>query len=144
MTERGAVARSEDPEAARLRTAPAERFAGSQHVFSLDRVLTDLRSEAHPARGGHRQITLLQRGSVTQVLFSFEPGGRLREHSAAGLVTIHVLEGRLDVTAEGVVNPLAAGDVLILDPSVPHDVEAATESAMLLTVHLAGAGKDTP
>jgi len=136
MTERGAVERNEDPDAGRLRTAPAERFAGSQHVFSLDRLLTDLRSEAHPARGGHRQITLLQRGPVTQVLFSFEPGGRLREHSAAGLVTIHVLEGRLDVTAEAVANQLAAGDVLILDPSVPHDVEAATESAMLLTVHL--------
>jgi quercetin dioxygenase-like cupin family protein len=136
MTERGAVARNEDPETGRLRTAPAERFAGSQHVFSLDQLLADLRSEAHPARGGHRQITLLQRGPVTQVLFSFEPGGRLREHSAAGLVTIHVLEGQLDVSAEGVASRLAAGDVLILDPSVAHDVEAAADSAMLLTVHL--------
>jgi hypothetical protein len=29
-----------------------------------------------------------------------------------------------------------AGDVLVLDPDVPHDVRASEQSAMLLTVHL--------
>lgn len=120
----------------RLRTPPAERFAGSKHLFSLSDALAELRAEDHPARSGHRQVTLLQRGAVTQVLFSFDPGGHLQEHSASGLVTIHALEGVVRVEAEGVDHELTAGSVLILDPDVPHDVRASERSAMLLTVHL--------
>jgi quercetin dioxygenase-like cupin family protein len=125
----------------RLRTPPSERFAGDSHHFSLADALAALRAEDHPARDGHRQITLFQRVPVTHVLFSFEAGGHFDEHSAQGLVTIHVLEGRIKVAADGADHDLAAGDVLILDPGVPHDVRAGSMAAMLLTVHL-GQGVD--
>ena len=121
----------------RLRTPPAERFAGNAHVFSLAEALENLRAEDHPARHGHRQITLLHRPNVTQVLFSFDPGGRLERHSAPGLVIIHVLEGRLRVEADGSDHELGGGEIIVLDPDVPHDVRAAdNRAAMLLTVHL--------
>jgi len=120
----------------RLREPPAERFAGAAHVFSLDDALARLRAEDHPAREGHRQITLLHRAPVTQVLFAFAAGGHLDRHSARGLVTIHVLEGRLSVAVDGVDRELKAGELLVLDPDVPHDVRAAEPAAMLLTVHL--------
>lgn len=120
----------------RLRTPPSERFSGSRHLFSLADALEQLRAEDHPPRDGHRQVTIFHRAPVTQVLFAFESGGKLEEHSAPGLVTIHTLEGRLAVSAEGESHELGAGDVLILDPDVPHDVRATERSAMLLTVHL--------
>jgi quercetin dioxygenase-like cupin family protein len=128
--------RSESVDEDRLRTPPAERFAGQRHVFSLGSVLEELRAEDHPARSGHRQMALFRRGPVTKVLFSFEEGGRLEEHSAPGLVSIHVLDGRLDIAAGGQEHELEGGDVLVLDPNVPHDVRARQRSAMLLTVHL--------
>jgi quercetin dioxygenase-like cupin family protein len=122
----------------RLRTPPRERFAGRSHVFSLEDALAELRAEEHPARDGHRQITLFHRAPVTQVLFAFEPDGHLDKHSAPGLVTIHALGGQLNVKADHLDNELAAGDVLILDPDLPHDVRAGPEgAAMLLTVHIA-------
>ena len=120
----------------RLRTPPADRVAGPKHLFSLGEALEQLRAEDHPARDGHQQVTIFHRAPVTTVLFSFEPGGYLAEHSAPGLVTIHALEGRLEVAAEGVDYQLEPGSILILDPSVPHDVRASEPSAMLLTVHL--------
>ncbi len=120
----------------RLRRPPAERFAGSAHAFSLDEELLRLRAEDHPARNGHRQKALLQRDPVTKILFDFEQGGFLKEHQTRGLVTIHVLEGLMDVEAEGTVHALSAGEVLVLDPEVPHSVRAAAVSAMLLTVTL--------
>jgi len=123
----------------RLRTPPLERFAGSTHLFSLADALAQLRAESHPARDGHRQITLFHRAPVTQVLFAFDAGGRIEQHAASGLVTIHVLEGRVSVEAEGVDHDLVDGDVLVLDPDVPHDVRAPEGAAMLLTVHLAKA-----
>ena len=120
----------------RLRTPPTERFEGPTHVFSLDDALAQLRAEDHPAREGHRQITLLHRPQVTQVLFSFAAGGHLDRHSARGVVTIHVLEGTLRVAAAGVDHELSANELIVLDPDVPHDVRASEPAAMLLTVHL--------
>jgi quercetin dioxygenase-like cupin family protein len=120
----------------RLRKPPSDRFAGPTHLFSLTDVLRRLRAEDHPARDGHRQITLLHRGDVTQVLFSFEAGGHLDRHSARGLVSIHVLEGRLSVGVDGKDHHLGGGEVIVLDPGLEHDVRASEESAMLLTVHM--------
>ncbi|MEQ1856201.1 MAG: cupin domain-containing protein [Longimicrobiales bacterium] len=121
----------------RLRRAPAERFAGNAHDFDLAELLAKLRAEDHRGTDGHRQITLLRRASAAHVLFAFEPGGKLDRHHADGEVSIHVLEGRLSVTADGRDYSLGAGHVLMLSAGVPHDVRASETSAMLLTVFMA-------
>jgi quercetin dioxygenase-like cupin family protein len=120
----------------RLRAAPFERFAGASHIFDLGAVLNELREEAHSGQSGHRQMTIFSRRPVTQVLFDFASGGELANHSAHGLVMIHVLEGRLIVRADGHDHELSSGHVLILNPDVRHDVRAPVAGAMLLTVHL--------
>lgn len=125
-----------DPPRDRLRTPPAERFAGDTHLFRIDETLATLRSEEHPSRHGHRQKALFHRGSVTTLVFDFDKGGTLAEHSTPGLVTIHGLEGHLQVTAEGETHDLHPGHILIFRPGIPHDVHALEAGAMLLTVHL--------
>lgn len=127
---------NDDTQEDRLRKPPSERFAGDSHLFDLREALEKLRSEPHEGKGGHRQITLYHRSPVAQVLFAFEPGGRLDEHSTNGLVTIHALEGRLHVTADGEEHDLTPGRVLTLNPKIEHDVRATERSAMLLTVHM--------
>ena len=122
----------------RLRARPDERFAGESRVVDLGAALRDLRAEAPQTQRGHRQIAIFKHMAVTQVLFSFESGSELKDHVAHGLVTIHVLEGRLTVQADGHDHALGAGHVLILNPDVRHNVRAAETSAMLLTVHLHG------
>jgi len=128
---------STEPEE-RLRTRPEDRFAGESHVYDLDAALRDLRAEAHPAKNGRRQVTLFHRPPVTHALFSFEPGGFLADHSTGGLVTIHCLEGSLEVQADGETFPLEARGVVVLSPRVVHSVRATgqTGGAMLLTVCL--------
>jgi len=122
----------------RLRSYPSGRFAGESHAFNLGEVLRDLRAEAHSAERGHRQMTIFHRAPVTQVIFAFEPGSELADHAAHGLVTIHVLEGRLAVQTDGHDHALSAGHLLVLNPDVRHSVRALEASAMLLTVHLEG------
>jgi quercetin dioxygenase-like cupin family protein len=124
----------QDEQAERLRPAPVERFAGKAHAFDLAGMLTKLRAEDHPSKNGHRQITILHRAPAAYVLFAFEQGGKLERHQAQGEVTIHVLEGRLMVAADGRDHDLRAGHVLMLGAGVPHDVRASEASAMLLTV----------
>jgi quercetin dioxygenase-like cupin family protein len=119
----------------RLRPPPAERFAGPEHRLDIGEALTALRSERHPPVNGHRQITLFHHGPVRLVLFAFDAGGRLPEHRAPGFVTIHVLRGSLLVRTPRQAYELAAGQVLALDPDIPHDVEAGEESDMLLGIY---------
>lgn len=127
---------TENQQPDRLRTAPAERFAGQSHRFDLADALKKLRAEAHPVRDGHRQVTIFQRAPVTQILFAFDAGGGMPRHSARGLVTIHVLDGQLMVQADGQDHELNAGQILVLNPDVDHDVHATEATTMLLTVHL--------
>lgn len=126
----------------RLREHPVSRFEGDVHVFDLNTAVAHLQNEPHSATEGHRQIALYHYGSVTKVLFDFDAGGVLEEHSANGVVSIHVLEGLLTVGAAGESHDLSSGQVLVLAPNVRHDVRAIQASQMLLTVHLHGAKHD--
>jgi quercetin dioxygenase-like cupin family protein len=123
-------------EEARLRRAPLERFAGTEHVYDLAQIARQLRAEPHPPTDGHRQITIAHHGSAALVLFDFEKDGRLADHVADGLVTIHVLSGHVQVkTAEGE-HELRAGNVMVLSPRVEHDLHAEVPSQVLLTVNM--------
>ena len=118
----------------RLRPHPSNRLAGPAVLLNLPDLARALQAEPHPAKDGHRQVGLIHRGPLRLLLFTFEAGGRLPEHRAPGQVVIHCLRGQLDVEADGVQHRLEAGDAVALEPSVPHTVEAVTESDMLLTV----------
>jgi len=119
----------------RLRRRPSDRFAGAEHRFDLTAALDALRREPRPASKGHRQITLQHHGPVRLVLFAFEAGGSMREHQAPGWTTIHVLRGALRVRTPGESYTLTTGQLLALDPDVPHDVDATEETDMLLGVY---------
>jgi quercetin dioxygenase-like cupin family protein len=124
----------QSPQYDRLRPAPSERFAGSSHLFDLQRALAALRSESHPGRDGHRQVTIFHRAPISHVLFAFDEGGTLPSHSARGSVTIHILEGEFVLRVDGSDHEMRAGQLLVLKPDVVHDVRALEQGAMLLTV----------
>ena len=118
----------------RLRPHPSNRLAGPVVPLNLPDLARALQAEPHPAKDGHRQAGLIHRGHLRLLLFTFESGGRLPEHRAPGQVVIHCLRGGLDVEADGTRHRLDAGEAIVLDPAVPHAVQAMVESDMLLTV----------
>ncbi len=119
----------------RLRPHPEDRLASAVQVVSLAQTAADLRAEPHPAVAGHRQIAIFRHGPVTILQFVFEKDGLLKEHQADGVVTIHALAGRLLVIADEEPHELGPGELVALDPAVPHSVRALAPSEMLLTVH---------
>lgn len=120
----------------RLRPPPAERLAGPEHRIDLEASLEALRREAHDSTDGHRQITVFHKGQLRIVLFAFEAGGALPSHRAPGCVVIHTLRGRIHVKTLNENYELATGQLLLLDPEVVHDVTAAEQSDMLLTISM--------
>jgi quercetin dioxygenase-like cupin family protein len=76
-------------------------------------------------------------------LFLFGHLARLAPHRAKGVVTIQVLKGHLQVTVDDHAHDLHPSHLLVLAPSIMHNVVALEESQMLLTVCL-DAGETEP
>lgn len=127
---------TERREDGRLRQHPAKRFAPAERKIDLEDSYEELLNEAHEATDGHRQITIAHHDSLTVTLFHFEEGSKLPEHVVDGAVTIHVLDGDIEVETDEEVHRLEDDQILILAPKVEHDVRALEETRMLLTVHL--------
>lgn len=71
---------------------------------------------------------------VRLVLFSFDVGQELTEHTAAMPVLLQTLSGHLRITADGRTVDLRPGDVMHLETRVPHSVVAREPSRLLLAM----------
>jgi quercetin dioxygenase-like cupin family protein len=78
--------------------------------------------------------TVLRADGVRLVLFGFDSGQDLSEHTAAVPVLLQTVTGALDVTADGRTVRLVPGAVLHLGPRVPHSVVAVEPSRLLLVL----------
>jgi quercetin dioxygenase-like cupin family protein len=76
--------------------------------------------------GGHEHV-------LRQSLIALTAGRRLDEHENPGEATVHVLHGRVRLSAGDVSWEGSVGDLLIV-PAARHSLEALEDSAVLLTV----------
>ena len=115
---------------------PIHRVINPLVAFDLTGELAAMRSELGWAHDSHnpKTKTLVKEPTLRIVLIALRQGGRLAEHRAPGRISIQTLAGRLRLHALDQDVELHTGGVLILDPNMPHDVEALDESAFLLTI----------
>lgn len=132
----------EQPEREKAPTADlhGEAAPDSRHLddafmtIGLTPELERLRTGEPWGAGGRHAKTLVKADGLRVVLIALRAGARLDEHHAPGRITIQTLSGEVRVSAAGRTVGLAAGDLLSLGPALPHDVEARTDSAILLTI----------
>ncbi len=107
----------------------------------LGEQLERLRQEPTWRTRGRNAITLTKEPGLRLVLMLLGKGTTLSEHQAAGALTFHVLTGSVTFRAGARVESLGAGELIVLESTVDHEVEAVEESACLLTLAGAGAGR---
>ena len=78
--------------------------------------------------------TILREEGVRLVLFAFDQGEELSEHTAAMPVLLQALDGRFDITAAGRTVTLVPGGVIHLGTRTPHAVVALEPGRLLLTM----------
>lgn len=122
-------------------TGPSTRPARDPHPLTGTALKFDLAAEAEQLRReptwgahGHNAKTLVKHPDFRVVLIALRAGARMPEHKTDHCVTIHALEGRLRLHVSGNTIELGSGELLALEQTVLHDVEAVTDSLFVLSL----------
>ena len=91
---------------------------------------------------GRRSITLLKTPTLRVVLVTMRAGTELHEHTAPGVITMQVLQGRLLVIVGDEELEMAAGDLIALKEDTHHAVRAVEDGAFLLTIAWHGRSRE--
>lgn len=112
-------------------------------------MMSDERNEAEPIELGYIEDlgdmisvqegstvsrTVMQKAGGNVVLFSFDTGEELSEHTAAMPVFVQTLKGRLKVTGNGRTVELVPGGLAYFPTRIPHAIYAEEPSVMMLTM----------
>jgi len=119
----------------------ARQMSGRGDVFTLADEVRILRGELEHTSGGRAAKTLAKTDGVRVTLVLLRGGTTLTPESTAGGASLHVLEGRIRVQAEGEQWELGPQDLIVLAENLREPVTAIDEAAFLVTVAWpAGAG----
>jgi quercetin dioxygenase-like cupin family protein len=102
--------------------------------FDLPAAARDLRSDEAYERDGHTARTLVREHGLRIVLIVMKSGSTIAEHQSQGAVSIQTIAGDVRVVFAGRTVDLPAGQLSVLAPTLPHAVEAAADSTLLLTL----------
>jgi quercetin dioxygenase-like cupin family protein len=104
--------------------------------IDMEQELQQLRQEDSRQGGTARSSkTLAKYPDFRIVLILMRGGSRMRQHRAEGRISIQQLKGRVRIHLEAHQKVVvSAGQLLVLDCGVRHDVEALEESSLLLTI----------
>ena len=78
--------------------------------------------------------TIIKKTTGTVTLFSFDKGEGLSEHKAPFDALVQIIEGEAEISLDGKVNSLKAGNAMILPADIPHALKANEKFKMLLTM----------
>jgi uncharacterized protein (DUF2249 family) len=75
---------------------------------------------------------LMNRPGYRLVLLNIRSGQSIPEHATKEIVTIYAITGRVTFYADQIPSELHAGEVLFIEPGVPHRLTAHEDSALLV------------
>jgi quercetin dioxygenase-like cupin family protein len=102
-------------------------------LFNLAQEINNPKQK-RPWPAGHIARTLLKRPDLRMVLIIMDKNSVLKEHHVDGTISVHVLKGRIRLTAQGEVHELQTSEIVTLSAAIKHDVEALDDSAFLITI----------
>jgi quercetin dioxygenase-like cupin family protein len=85
---------------------------------------------------GEKTTALFKSEHLEVIRLVLQAGKSFPPHSVAGEITVHCIEGQIDVTAHGQSHVLCAGQMLFLSGGVEHGVVAIQDSSALVTIAL--------
>lgn len=111
--------------------------------FNLSKELQQLRNEDSWQRDtGRSSKTLAKYPDFHIVLVLMKANTQMNEHHVDARISIHSLQGKIRVHLPDQKVEVTAGELIVLDYGIRHDVEALQESAFLITISWPGGTKE--
>ena len=115
------------PEGGRMLNAPLVEM-------DLNKFITQIKKETTWSESDHNSITIFKSDSLRIVLLGLHENAELKTHTANGIISVQVLEGKISFQAEQQTVVLEKGQLIALHEKIPHSVLAIKESFFLLTL----------
>ena len=107
---------------------------GKQIAVDIRAEIARLKSEPAWAANDRHGSSLVKGDGINVALMMLKKGAKLQEHHTRAPITVQVIEGRINLVANGRTQLATAGMIVALDRAIEHSVEAVEESAIVLTV----------
>ena len=96
--------------------------------------IANLRAEVTVPAGGILSRTVHEDDRVSLVVFAFDAGQELSEHTSAKAAVIEILEGTASVVLDGEAREAGPGAWIAMPPGMRHAIRAETPLVMVLTL----------
>lgn len=77
---------------------------------------------------------ILETSFSKEIRILLKAGQVMKEHKSAFPITIHILQGIVDIGVQGETARMIAGDILALEGTILHDLKAIENSIVRLTI----------
>jgi quercetin dioxygenase-like cupin family protein len=125
-------------------SALARSLARPDAQFDLKSEIEKLRQTESWKRTGHNARELVKYSDLRISLILLKAGTHVKGHKAEARVSVHTVLGEIRLHLQKKTVDLPAGQLLVLDRGVSHDVEAMNESAFLLSISWPGDAEGKP
>ncbi len=102
--------------------------------MNLNEFIMQIRSEPNWANRDRNSVTIFKSDSMRIVLLGLHENAELKPHKANGVISVQVLEGKIEFTAGDQTAYLEKGQMIALQENIMHSVKALAESFFLLTL----------
>ncbi len=115
------------PEGGRLLDAPLL-------IINIEEYIQRLKSEPAWQKNDRNGITLFKTKGMRIVLVIMHAGAEMRPQTIDALVSLHVLDGYLEIVTDERTARVEAGQILTLHANINHSVQAVVETTFVLTM----------
>jgi len=102
--------------------------------MNLNEFIRQIKSETTWADSDRNSLTIFKSETMRIVIIGLHENAELKPHKANGVISVQVLEGKIEFTAEQQSTQIEKGQMIALQENITHSVRALTESFFLLTL----------
>lgn len=120
-------ATSQRPDGDRILYAPLVEM-------DLNKFIEQIKSETTWAESDRNSVAIFKSDTLRIVIIGLHENAELKPHKANGVISVQVLEGKIEFTAEQQTTQIEKGRMIALQENITHSVRALTDSFFLLTL----------
>lgn len=102
--------------------------------LDLNKLIAQIKNEPTWQTSERNTMTIFKSDSMRILLIGLHKNGELKTHTANGIISVQVLQGNIQFTAEQTRATLDKGQMLTLQANIPHSVLGLEESFFIVTL----------